>query len=174
VRIVVDDRQRALGDAVEFVAPVDHTGGLIGGEVAGDAHLEFIGALLILDGDVQNVVGDGGEQPCPHRVVLLLPERIVRTSEGAVDVVQDLELAASSPEVGGPVRIVTDLEDEGDRRMILDVGNGEGVGNKGGESGSYGVARHGAGRTLARGGRGAGGSSRFGRHGNKQRRPAAL
>jgi hypothetical protein len=49
---------------VELVAQVDRKGGLIGGEVAGDAHPEFIGALLVLDGDVQNVVGDGGKQPC--------------------------------------------------------------------------------------------------------------
>jgi hypothetical protein len=63
-----------------------------------------MGGLLVLDGDVQNIVGDGGEEPCPHRVVLLRPEQIVRASRGAVDVVQDLKLAGGSPEVGGPAK----------------------------------------------------------------------
>ena len=56
---------------MELVAHEDRTGGLIGSEVAGDAHPEFMGRLLVLDGDIQNIVDKEGEELCPHRVVLL-------------------------------------------------------------------------------------------------------
>jgi hypothetical protein len=36
--------------------------------------------LLWLVENVQNVIGDGGEEPCLHRVVLLRPEQIIRAS----------------------------------------------------------------------------------------------
>lgn len=74
---VLGDGGRALRHGVEFLTEVDGPGVAVGREVLGDAGPELTSSLIGLDGDIQDVLGDGGEEPCPDSAVRLQPGRIV-------------------------------------------------------------------------------------------------
>jgi len=121
-----------LLEGVEFLEQEDGAGGRVGAEQGLDRDPELVrGLVLVGDGEVEDGVVDGPEDPAAHAALRHVPIWVVGLRSSAVDVAAEAELAAQRREERSPLGVVGALHVQGHGNVSLDVDGGVGVDDDG-------------------------------------------
>jgi hypothetical protein len=111
VLAIVSNGRVTLSHRVELVAQEDRVWLLVGLEQTINRDPKITGRLLILHGEIKDVVGNGAEHLVADVGVHHLPVHIIRGSgRRAVDVTKDAELATHGTEEGLPLGVIGVLQ----------------------------------------------------------------
>jgi hypothetical protein len=111
---------------VEVVEVENRPRGLVGAEQTFDGDPKVAGGLVVtVDGEAEDGVVDGAEDPAANAAVRLIPDRVLRAwGSRAVDVVAKEELATHRFEEGCPPGVVGGLHLQLGRYMRLNRNRG--------------------------------------------------
>ena len=117
---IVGDGEIALGHGVELVMQIDRARLLVGLKEVVDGDPQVPGRLIRLHGEVEDVVGNGAEEPVAEAAIGLFPGGVGVGGRSSVKMIEETEFPTHRAEEGLPLVVVGVTKLEGDRNMGLD------------------------------------------------------